>query len=85
MVTAHHCRGCGAEVPPDAPFGHCPKCLVKLGFLPEANAGQPSELPPGNAGRRFADYELGRQIGRGGMGVSMKPATSACIAPWRSK
>ena len=28
------CRACGDPVPHDAPFGHCPKCLIELGFGP---------------------------------------------------
>ena len=53
----------------DAPFGHCPQCLIALGF-----ASKPSELPPGSefvrrSGNGLGDYELISQIGRGGMGV----------------
>ena len=55
MKAERQCRDCGAALAGDAPFGHCPKCLIRLGFglLPgdaleppiEPTASLPS-LPP---------------------------------------
>ena len=60
------CPKCGASIPADARWGMCPKCLL----APDAATSTPA--PTGNfggKGRRFGDYELGPQLGKGGMGV----------------
>jgi hypothetical protein len=58
------CRACGVEVQANAPFGHCPTCILALGFgSPLSDA--PEEPLDGTSFRSFGDYEILKQIGRG--------------------
>src|SRR6266487_3702556 len=69
MAETVKCRACGVEVPANAPFGHCPKCLLQLGFDPPAEEASGSMPRRAIKRRLFGGYELLEQIGRGGMGV----------------
>jgi len=63
MTESRKCGKCGVAIAVDARWGACAKCLLEPGM--EA----PFKTSFDEEDRRVADYELGRQIGRGGMGV----------------
>jgi len=69
MEAAKICSECGSPVPNDAPGGYCPGCMIGAVDFPEDHS-EPFAVEAATDGiRRIGDYELGRQIGSGGMGV----------------
>lgn len=65
-MNPKNCPTCQAPVPPNAPGGFCPACLLRSAEEPEANSlGSPSLEEIALA---FPNLEIIRLIGRGGMG-----------------
>lgn len=76
MNLQRNCPDCGSPLPPDAPEGICPECLMKggLGFSQDTTlsvepieASEERDLP--NPGDQFGEYRIVRDLGHGGMGA----------------
>ncbi len=63
------CPDCGAFVPSDAPVGLCIACLLKAAQEDTGISGDGGLTMREGKRRQVGDYELIREIGRGGMGV----------------
>src|SRR6185436_1856976 len=71
--TTKICPGCGMPLPPDAPAGLCPQCLLKSNPLTPAQTVVVTGAPPlarriPVPGQNFGDYRILRLLGQGGMG-----------------
>ena len=79
MAESKKCNQCGAELPRDAPDGHCAKCLLQLGLASKLQTNRPvsrekhgASAPaqsPEKPGERIGPYKVLQQIGEGGCGV----------------
>ena len=82
METMQLCPTCGRPLPPNAPKGLCPECLLKAGLQTETqpNGGGPARpksqpfVPPQpeELARHFPQLEILALIGHGGMGAVYK-------------
>lgn len=84
MIVTKSCPKCGATLPPNAPGGICPTCLMQAGMESVESAGpnttgQKTVLgtgfvppDPGELNKHFLQLEILELLGKGGMGAVYK-------------
>ena len=75
LFKSQPCRECGTPVPKDAPFGHCPNCLIKLGFGP-APADSPADSP---VSARLFSEKNGLKLAIADLGIGIPAAEKELI------
>lgn len=69
MTDVTKCGECGAEIPPGAPAGMCPGCLLREGLSPALSSALFTPLPVEAMQGHLPQFEILDLIGRGGMGA----------------
>src|SRR5437764_1973607 len=77
METMRICPECREPMPPGAPEGLCPKCLMKVGAGSEPGNPQPNPGPnpppsPEEIAKHFPQLQILELLGQGGMGMVYK-------------
>lgn len=78
QTTKRVCKQCAVTLPPDAPQGICPACLMKVGLGSQVTATSPSAQPRTPApsieeiAKAFPQLEIIELLGQGGMGMVYK-------------
>ena len=74
-TTLKQCPKCGATVPPEAPQGLCPRCVLAEVAIdqPQPSAAHTADAPSlERVAKAFPQLEIVELIGRGGMGFVFK-------------
>ena len=76
MDTLRICPQCHKPLPPEAPQGLCPECLLKAGLASAAttlpNTGSAAPPAPADLAAHFPQLEILELLGAGGMGMVYK-------------
>ncbi len=72
MSDQRNCPKCHEPLPPHAPAGICPKCLLQAGFPSEPVTAGFIPPDPAALAAHFPDLEIRELLGKGGMGAVYK-------------
>lgn len=62
MAKDNRCPHCGAELPPDALGGVCPRCLMKAGLANDPDVTLDSSPAIEGPGTKIGHYELAKFV-----------------------